>query len=60
MNLALRIQEAYKHDMAYAEPTNFESNFAKKNGWTVKRSIKCIILLKGFGVFCFNFIGNFL
>ena len=30
MNLALRIQEAYKHDMAYAEPTNFESNFAKK------------------------------
>ena len=30
MNVALWIQEAYKHDMAYAEPTNFESNFAKK------------------------------
>ena len=46
MNLALRIQEAYKHDMAYAEPTNFESNFAKKMDGLLNEALNVLYFLK--------------
>ena len=48
MNLALRIQEAYKHDMAYAEPKIFESNFAKKMDGLLNEALNVSYTLKRF------------